>query len=323
MSLPVTVDALPAPSLKDHGYQLQKTLKSSISCTGTGVHTGMPVTVRLCPAAAGSGIVFRRVDLDPVVAVKASWDRVIDTRLCTVLGYGNQPLVGTVEHLMAAFAGCQIDNALVEIDGPEVPIMDGSSEPFVFLIECAGIAEQAAIRTAIKVLKPVTLEEGEKRVTLRPARSFSLGFEIKFDTAIVGKQRHLTHLAADNFKTELSRARTFGFLHEVNALRQVGLARGGSLENAVVIDGDAVMNSDGLRFKNEFVRHKILDAVGDLYLAGKPLLGHFEGVRSGHALNNQLLRALFAQPDAWIEVEMPAETVAMDWVQQPRVAVRA
>jgi UDP-3-O-[3-hydroxymyristoyl] N-acetylglucosamine deacetylase len=282
----------------------------------------MPVTMKLCPAEPGTGIVFRRIDLDPVAEVKARWDNVIDTRLCTVLGYPGQPLVGTVEHLMAALAGCQIDNAVIEIDGPEVPIMDGSSEPFVFLIECAGIAEQAAIRTAIKILKPITLEDGEKRVTLRPAAGFSLGFEIKFDTAIVGKQRHITHLAADNFKTELSRARTFGFLHEVNALRQVGLARGGSLENAVVIDGDAVMNQDGLRFKNEFVRHKILDAVGDLYLAGKPLLGHFEGVRSGHALNNQLLRALFAQADAWLEVEMPAEQVAVIW-QQNKVAVRA
>ncbi len=322
MSLGQPTTNTPALSLKDHGYQSQQTLKSSISCTGTGVHTGMPVTMKLCPAEPGTGIVFRRIDLDPVAEVKARWDNVIDTRLCTVLGYPGQPLVGTVEHLMAALAGCQIDNAVIEIDGPEVPIMDGSSEPFVFLIECAGIAEQAAIRTAIKILKPITLEDGEKRVTLRPAAGFSLGFEIKFDTAIVGKQRHITHLAADNFKTELSRARTFGFLHEVNALRQVGLARGGSLENAVVIDGDAVMNQDGLRFKNEFVRHKILDAVGDLYLAGKPLLGHFEGVRSGHALNNQLLRALFAQADAWLEVEMPAEQVAVIW-QQNKVAVRA
>jgi UDP-3-O-[3-hydroxymyristoyl] N-acetylglucosamine deacetylase len=320
LSLSATIDS--PLSLKDHGYQSQQTLKASISCTGTGVHTGMPVTLKLCPAEAGTGIVFRRVDLDPIMEVQARWDNVIDTRLCTVLGLEGQPLVGTVEHLMAALAGCQIDNAVIEIDGPEVPIMDGSSEPFVFLIECAGIAAQTAIRTAIKILKPITLQDGEKRVTLRPAASFSLGFEIKFDTAIVGKQRHITHLAADNFKHELSRARTFGFLHEVNALRQVGLARGGSLENAVVIDGDAVMNQDGLRFKNEFVRHKILDAVGDLYLAGKPLLGHFEGVRSGHALNNQLLRALFAQPDAWLEVEMPAEHVAVIW-QQSRIAARA
>ncbi len=285
-------------------YVRQRTLAAPIPCRGVGVHSGMPVTMILNPAAPDTGIVFRRIDLDPVAEVAARWDNVIDTRLCTVLGdQDGNPLVGTIEHIMAALAGCGIDNAVIELDGPEVPIMDGSAEPFVFLIDCAGTVEQTAIRTAIKVLKTITVEEGGKRVTLAPASEFTLSFEIEFAARAVGRQRRNALLSG--FREELSAARTFGFAEEVNALRQMGLARGGSLENAVVIEGDRILNHGGLRYTDEFVRHKMLDAVGDLALAGKPLLARFEGSRSGHALNNLVLRKLFATPGAWIEVEMP------------------
>jgi UDP-3-O-[3-hydroxymyristoyl] N-acetylglucosamine deacetylase len=216
--------------------------------------------------------------------------------------------VGTVEHLMAALAGCGIDNALIEIDGPEVPIMDGSAEPFVFLIECAGIAVQAARRRAILILKTVSVEDGEKRAALRPAPEFSLALRIDFASRAIGRQHRFTAFGPEAFKDELARARTFGFAHEVEALRQAGLGRGGSLDNAVIIDGDRVLNEEGTRYPDEFVRHKLLDAVGDLYLAGRPILGHFEGVRSGHGMNNRLLRTLFASA-AWVEVDMPVADI--------------
>ena len=287
----------------------QTTLAAPIHCTGTGVHSGLPVTLRLLPAPADRGIVFRRVDLEPAVEIPALWDRVVDTKLCTVLGSADGAVtVGTVEHLMAALAGCQIDNLVIEIDGPELPIMDGSAEPFVFLIECAGVARLDAARKAIKVLRAIEVIDGDKRAILSPASDFSLDLEIEFAASVVGRQSRVTTLAPDAFKRDISRARTFGFLHEVDALRRIGLARGGSLENAVVIDGDTVMNEGGLRYADEFVRHKLLDAVGDLYLAGRPLLASFDATRCGHALNNQLLRALFANPDAWVEVEVtPAQ----------------
>ena len=283
----------------------QKTLKTSIHCTGTGLHSGTKVSMTLHPAAPGTGIVFRRTDFYGRGAeIVADWQHVVDTRLCTALGNGANIRVGTVEHLMAAFYGCEIDNAVVEINGAELPIMDGSAQPFVFLVECAGIVEQEAPRRAIEILSRVAIDDGKRSVSLEPADGFSIEFEIDFDNAFLSRQTCRLPLDPASFRQEVSRARTFGFEHEVARLREVGLARGGSLDNAVVIGADRILNADGLRYQDEFVRHKVLDCVGDLYLAGASIIGHVRCVRSGHRLNNQMLRTLFAQPDAWRYVEM-------------------
>ena len=288
----------------------QRTLKSPIQCTGVGLHSGAPVKMRLKPAPAGSGISFLRTDV--AARIPARWDRVVDTRLCTVVGTKaggpEGTTVGTIEHLMAAFAGCGIDNAVVELDGPEVPIMDGSAAPFVFLIDCAGTAQLDAPRRALRVLKEVTIVEGDKRVTLAPSPVPLFSFEIEFENAAIRRQEVTLALTDGRFKSDIARARTFGFLHEVDLMRRNGYARGGSLDNAVVISGDRILNPTGLRYTDEFVRHKMLDAVGDLALAGGPVLGHFHGARSGHTLNNKLLRALFADRQAWTwEDEAPEE----------------
>jgi len=285
----------------------QRTLKTSIDCTGVALHSGNTVTMTLRPADADTGIVFRRTDVAGKGAeIPALWDKVVDTRLCSVLGNEDGVTVSTVEHVMAALAGCGIDNALIELNGPEVPIMDGSSEPFVFLIECAGVREQDVPCRFIRVLKPVMVRDGDASAALVPADHFAVDMEIDFDSAAVKRQNLSLGVVNGVFSKELARARTFGFLHEVEAMRAVGLAKGGSLENAIVISGDEIMNGDGLRFDDEFVRHKALDAVGDMYLAGGQLLGAFTGVRSGHALNNKLLRALFADPTAWACETLPA-----------------
>ena len=285
----------------------QHTLKSPIGCTGVALHSGAAVSIRLCPAKVDSGIVFRRTDVSDVDAqVPARWDRVVDSRLCTTLGNDDGVTVATVEHLMAALAGAWVDNAVIEIDGPEVPIMDGSAEPFLFLIECAGIREQTAPRRAHRIEKAVSVGTGESFASLVPADGFTVSFEIDFDSAAVARQSVSVSLVNGTFKTELARARTFGFLGEVEQMRAAGLARGGSLDNAVVISGDSILNPGGLRFADEFVRHKALDAVGDLYLIGAPLIGHFHGVRSGHGTNHSLLRALFADADAWSTDVWPA-----------------
>lgn len=289
-----------APMTKSGMALYQRTLKNPIHCSGVGLHGGQPVTLRLVPAKPNTGIIFRRVDLkNGARDIPASFDRVVDTRLCTVLGNDHGTQVGTVEHLLAALSGCGVDNAIIELDGPEVPIMDGSSEPFVFLIDCAGTEEQNVERDAIVVARSVSVESGAARARLDPASSFTIRLGIDFDSQAIGRQDLFLELSDDAFKREISRARTFGFLHEVEALRSMGLARGGSLENAIVVDGDRVMNEDGLRFDDEFVRHKVLDCIGDLSLAGGPLLGHFSGTRAGHAINNQLLHALFADRENW------------------------
>ncbi len=283
----------------------QRTLNSSIRCTGVGLHTGDKVTMELHPAAADTGIVFRRTDIaDSHRDIPARYDFVSGTKMCTTLVNEAGVSVSTVEHLMAALAGCEIDNALVALSGPEVPIMDGSAEPFVFLIECAGTVEQDEPRRAIQVLHPVTVRDGDSIARLEPADGFSIEFGIDFDSAAIGRQDFVMDLSPDTFKTDISRARTFGFLHEVEALRNAGLGQGGSLENVVVVDGDEVMNSDGLRFDNEFVRHKVLDCVGDMYLAGGPLIGRFSGVRAGHGLHHKLLETLFAEDAAWTTISM-------------------
>ena len=277
---------------------LQRTLKSAIHCKGVGLHSGAPINMTLLPADADTGIRFRRVDLkNGAREIQARYDLVTDTRMCTTITNEHGGSVATIEHLMAALAGCGVDNVVVELDGPEVPVMDGSSEPFVFLIDCAGTVEQAVERRVIRVKRAVTVTHGASTATLEPGERFTMAMGIDFDSKAIGRQEISLEVSDLTFKRELSQARTFGFLHEVEAMRAAGLARGGSLDNAVVIDGEEVMNAEGLRYDDEFVRHKALDCVGDLALAGGPILGHFKGTRPGHAINNELLRAVFADKD--------------------------
>ncbi|HKM70905.1 MAG TPA: UDP-3-O-acyl-N-acetylglucosamine deacetylase [Stellaceae bacterium] len=275
----------------------QQTLKNPIGCRGVGLHSGRKVRMTLLPAPPDAGIVFRRIDAG--AAIKASWVNTIESPRCTVLSNGEGITIATVEHLMAALAGAEIDNIVVELDGPEVPIMDGSSAPFLFLIECAGVVEQDATRRAIKVLKPVSVDEDGATAALLPDHGFSMNFEIDFASPLISRQDICVVFDAATFKSELSRARTFGLLDEVDRLRAAGFGRGGSLENVVVVNGDHVLNAGGLRYADEFVRHKLLDAVGDLYLAGGPIIGRFCGMRSGHAHTRHLLAALFADAGAW------------------------
>jgi UDP-3-O-[3-hydroxymyristoyl] N-acetylglucosamine deacetylase len=276
----------------------QRTLKSSVTCVGVGLHSGRPASMTLNPAAIDSGIVFKRTDIGGTT-IPAKWDRVVDTRMCTTIGDGNGVTIGTVEHLMAALAGCGIDNVVVEVDGPEVPIMDGSAQPFVSMVAAAGVVNQEAPRRVIRVLKTVSVESSDGKARLSPGSCLSLDVAIDFDSGAVSKQALSIGVVNGSFARELASARTFGFLHEVEQLWAAGLAKGGSLDNAVVVSGDNILNEDGLRFDDEFVRHKILDAVGDLYLAGAPIIGSFHGVRSGHATNNALLRALFTDRRSW------------------------
>lgn len=278
----------------------QRTLTGAVQCTGIGVHSGEKVTMRLLPAEPDTGIVFIRTDLmNGARSIHARWDHVVDTQLCTVVGNEHGGKVATIEHLMAALRAADVDNVTIEIDGPEVPVMDGSSDAFVFLIEMAGVAEQNAPRRDIVVLKPVEVECNGKRAKIAPADVSRFSFDIKFDQKLIRHQHYDFVLTPGGFKKEIGRARTFGFYEEIDHLQRLGFARGGSLRNAIVIKGDAVLNEDGLRFDDEFVRHKVLDAIGDLALAGAPVHGHFEGSCSGHALNNKLLRALFADPTSW------------------------
>ena len=284
--------------------QRQTTLKNAIHCSGTALHHGGHVSMAMIPAPANTGIVFRRTDLAGRGAtIPGTWRHVADMPMCTAIEAKGSEAEGvqiaTIEHVMAALAGCGIDNLVIEIHGPELPIMDGSAWPFVFLIECAGVVELDAPRRFIKILRSVTLSAGGRSASLRPAEGFTIDFEVDYGAGAIARQRCEIDLVDGAFKNELSRARTFGFLHEVDALRAAGLARGASLENAIVVTHDGVLNEGGLRFPDEFVRHKALDALGDLYLAGAPIMGRFEGRRSGHKLNHRLLRALFQRRDAW------------------------
>jgi UDP-3-O-[3-hydroxymyristoyl] N-acetylglucosamine deacetylase len=287
-----------------YGEFLQHTLKSEIGCSGTGLHTGNTVSIVLKPAPEDTGIVFRRTDeAGNNAEIEARVENVVEATLCTTLGTDDGIKIATVEHLLAALAGCRIDNVYVEVDGPEMPIMDGSAAPFVFLIECAGIVAQNKTRRVIEVLKRVAVSDNGREASLSPGDGFSVGFEIDFDSDAIGKQDKSVRLVNGTFKGEISRARTFGFAEEVDQLRKMGLARGGSLDNAVVVSGNEILNEEGLRYEDEFVRHKILDCVGDLYLAGAPISGHFQGFRSGHAMNHAIVRALFADPSAWRYVD--------------------
>ncbi|MBK1696507.1 UDP-3-O-acyl-N-acetylglucosamine deacetylase [Rhodovibrio salinarum] len=304
----------------DSGYQ--HTIKNEIHCSGVGLHSGAKIAMTLKPGAPDSGIVFRRKDLAGAPSVRALHKYGQETPLCTTVA-NNEAKVATIEHLMSALAACGIDNAEIDLDGAEVPIMDGSAAPFVFLVECAGILVQEAPRKAIRILKTVEIDDGDRHASLAPARSFWIDFEIDFNSDVVSRQTWSGGINRQQFKSDLARARTFGFLQEVDQLRQHGLARGGSLDNAVVIDGNGVMNEGGLRFEDEFVRHKVLDSIGDLYLAGAPILGRFTGKKTGHAMNLRLLRALFADDSAWCWVDMARADLAPGASVPPARAVAA
>jgi UDP-3-O-[3-hydroxymyristoyl] N-acetylglucosamine deacetylase len=285
----------------------QRTLKSRIPCVGIGVHTGHRVNLALLPAPANHGIVFRRIDLGR--DVPATHDRVVDTTLCTTIGEGSAR-VGTIEHLMAALAGAGVDNVLIELNGPEVPIMDGSAAPFSFLLECAGVRSLQTPRRVIEILRPVRVTDGKASAELRPFEksdsnpvpTLDLEVTIDFAVAAIGRQTQTLRLTSENFREVVAPARTFASVSDIAHLRELGLAKGGSLDNAVVVDGAKVLNPGGLRMKDEFARHKLLDAVGDLALAGAALHGRYIANRPGHALNNKLLKALFASRSAWADI---------------------
>ncbi len=282
----------------------QRTLSSIVKASGVGLHTGEKVQIALKPAAQNTGIIFRRIDLDPVQQIEALAENVTDTMLGTSIGNNNASIM-TVEHLLAAFAGLGIDNVLVDLHGPEVPIMDGSSASFVFLIESTGIEEQNALKKLLRIKKMIRVEEGDKFAELKPYNGYRISFEINFDHPMIKNKN--TNLSLDfsalTFLKEISRARTFGFLKEVETLRSHNLALGGSLDNAVVLDDYRILNQDGLRYQEELVRHKILDVVGDLYLMGHIMVGEFNGYASGHELNNKLILKLFSDQTAWEEIE--------------------
>jgi UDP-3-O-[3-hydroxymyristoyl] N-acetylglucosamine deacetylase len=306
----------------------RRTLKTSIGCVGTGLHSGRRVSLVLRPAPVGAGIRFRRTDIGFEVA--ARFDHVVETRLCTALGDPDAPgrSIATIEHVMAALAGCGVDDALVEIDGPEAPILDGSAAPFVFLIDCAGtVARAGAPAEAIEVLRAVRVEEGAAWAELAPTAArngLEADLTIDFPSTAIGRQSFALRVTPQSFREALADARTFTLAEEVAALRAAGLARGGSLANAVVVDGPLVLNPGGLRRPDEFVRHKLLDAVGDLALAGAPLRGRFTGHRSGHRLNNRLLHALFADAANWrFAPGVPAAEGTASPVRVPAAAVPA
>lgn len=281
----------------------QRTLQNTIRATGVGLHSGEKVYLTLRPAPVDTGIVFRRVDLQPVVEIAARADFVSETVLCTGLSHDGGKAM-TVEHLMSALAGLGVDNIYIDLSAPEVPIMDGSSGPFVFLLQSAGIVEQNAPKRFIRILKPVEVRDGDKIARFEPYDGFRLGFTVEFDHPAIpaSRSRAVVEFSTENYIREVSRARTFGFMRDLEFMRERNLGLGGSMDNAIVLDEFRVLNDDGLRYADEFVRHKILDAVGDLYLAGHPILGAYEGFKSGHALNNKLVRALLAERSAWEEV---------------------
>jgi len=287
----------------------QRTLKNSIRATGVGLHTGKKVLMVLRPAAANTGISFVRTDLDSHLSVTAHAENVTETTLGTTLSNGDVK-VSTVEHLMSAFAGLGIDNAVVELSAGEVPIMDGSAGPFVFLLQSAGIEEQNAPKRFVRILKGVKVEDGDKWARFDPYDGFKVNFEIEFDHPVFKRRSQVASMefSTTTFLREVSRARTFGFMRDLEYMRSRNLALGGNLDNAIVLDEYRILNEDGLRYEDEFVKHKILDAIGDLYLLGHSLIGEFSGYKSGHALNNRLLRALIADRSAWREVTF--ETLA-------------
>jgi UDP-3-O-[3-hydroxymyristoyl] N-acetylglucosamine deacetylase len=302
------------PIEKRVGWIGQRTLKSAIRYVGVGLHSGQRVSMRVRPARADSGIHFVRKDVAMTQGlILARWDNVTDTRQSTIISNEHGVSVRSVEHLIAALRGCEIDNALIEVDGPEVPAMDGSSDPFVVLIERAGITEQTAPRRVIQIRKPVTVCDGDKFALFMPSSTAKFTVEIDFASRAVGFQRYSAELVDGTFRLEIAPARTFGFSEQVNHLRAQGLALGGSLQNAVVIEEERILNEEGLRFVDEFVRHKMLDCIGDVALAGTPVIGHFFAHKPGHKLNNALMRQLFAQEDAWSYISFGEIQEASTW----------
>ena len=288
----------------------QRTLKNTIKTTGVGLHTGARVEIALRPAPPNAGIVFHRVDLDRPVSIPADALHVGDTRLSSTLKHDGAA-ISTVEHMMSALAGLGIDNVHIDVAGPEIPIMDGSAGPFVFLLQSAGIVEQDALKRYLRILAPVEVRDGDKWARFEPFNGFKLDFTIDFPHPMFGSEnRHVViDFAEHSYVKEVARARTFGFMQEVEAMREAGLGLGGSLQNAVVLDEYRVLNSEGLRYDNEFVKHKVLDAIGDLYLLGHPLIGQYTAFKSGHGLNNAVARALLARTDAFefVTFAQPAE----------------
>ncbi|MCL2625275.1 MAG: UDP-3-O-acyl-N-acetylglucosamine deacetylase [Cystobacterineae bacterium] len=293
------------------GWQL--TLRRSVSCSGIGLHSGKPVRLVVSPAPVDSGIVFVREDLPSKPTIPARSEKVLDTSLATTLGQKGEG-VGTVEHLMAAFGGLGIDNARVEVDGPELPILDGSAAPFVALLKEAGVREQGAPKTYMVIKKAVTVRSGDKFASLAPASEFRVDCTIDFQHPLITDQTYGMKITPESFVNELARARTFCFLQDIEKLKHIGLAQGGSLENAVVIDKFSILNSEGLRFPDEFVRHKLLDALGDLALLGKPLLAHLTAYKTGHTLNQQLVKAVLADPNAFELVRLKPEEAVSAWI---------
>lgn len=289
----------------------QRTLQRPVQTTGVGLHSGNKVTMSILPAAPGTGIVFRRTDLNPVVEIPAAADLVRETTLCTGLVNEQGHRIATVEHLLSALAGLGVDNAVIEVDAPEIPIMDGSASPFVFLLQSVGLVEQSASKQYLRIRKPIRVEEGDKWAEFRPYNGFRLNFAIDFDHPEIARsqQKMVMEFSSSEYIKLISRARTFGFMRDIEYLRSNNLALGGSMENAVVLDEFKILNPDGLRVDNEFVKHKILDAVGDLYLGGYAILGEFTAYKSGHALNNKLIRAVLEQQECWelVSFEKPQE----------------
>lgn len=297
----------------------QRTIKKPVKCTGIGLHSGKKVNLAIKPAPINHGIKFIRTDLLNSPGITAHFNQVVDTSLATVIG-SDGCIVSTIEHLMASFAGLSIDNALVELDAYEVPVMDGSAGPFIELIKRAGIKNQSAPRHFFLIKEPIMLEEGDKSVSVYPWATFKITYTIEFDHPLIKKQTYSIDLSDEIFESTISKARTFGFLHEVEYMKRYGLALGGSLENAVVIDKDSIVNEDGLRFENEFVRHKILDCLGDFSLLGMPVLGHLIVVKSGHAFNHAFLEKFFSQKQSW-ETRTINDSSELEQLQSKSLAI--
>ncbi len=307
----------------------QRTLRESIDYVGIGLHTGRRVSLRVYPGQPDTGIWFVRKDVGQGQGViPALWHRVVETRMCTVLGNEHRITIATVEHLLAALRGCGIDNAVIEVDGPEIPIMDGSAEPWVELIDQAGMVTQTACRHAIRINKRVVVRDGDKYAALTPDDGSRYTVQIEFPGTAVGTQWLSVDMTPDCFRHVVARARTFGFSEDIAPLRRAGLIRGSSLKNVVLVDNNIVVNDDGLRYDDEFVRHKVLDAVGDLSLGGLPIMGHFHGHKNGHQINNALLKAVFRDQEAWSleDVDENARTVwqkKLSWREQTEIPLEA
>lgn len=284
----------------------QTTVANPVHCQGIGLHTGVRCKMTIRPAAVNSGIYFIRTDLPPKRKIQASIANVVDATLATTIGQDGIR-VSTVEHLMAALAGLGVDNAEIELDGPEVPIMDGSAEPFNRLLNSAGVETQGQFKKFIWIKQPVTVTDGDRQATFLPSNDFKISYTIDFKHPLISNQFYLIQITNGNFEREISRARTFGFLREYEILKAKGFARGGSLENAIVVDDERVINEGGLRYSDEFVRHKILDTIGDLWLIGAQVIGHFIGYKSGHTLNHKLIKKLLSHPEWWETLQFADE----------------